>query len=83
MKFAWKIFFVSFIMIIVSFGVGGFLLINAVFTSTLEEKTSTLADNNSYIMFSALIITKCETLKVILAILLQRNKVNSEFVMRN
>lgn len=52
MKFAWKIFFVSFIMIIVSFGVGGFLLINAVFTSTLDEKTSTLADNNSYITLS-------------------------------
>ena len=52
MKFAWKIFFVSFIMIIVSFGVGGFLLINAVFTSTLEEKTSTLTDNNSYITLS-------------------------------
>lgn len=52
MKFAWKIFFVSFIMIIVSFGVGGFLLINAVFTSTLDEKTSTLSDNNSYITLS-------------------------------
>ena len=52
MNFAWKIFFVSFIMIIVSFGVGGFLLINAVFTSTLEEKTSTLSDNNSYITLS-------------------------------
>lgn len=39
-------------MIIVSFGVGGFLLINAVFTSTLEEKTSTLTDNNSYITLS-------------------------------
>lgn len=52
MKFAWKIFFVSFIMIIVSFGVGGFLLINAVFTSTLEEKTSSLSDNNSYITLS-------------------------------
>lgn len=39
-------------MIIVSFGVGGFLLINAVFTSTLEEKTSTLSDNNSYITLS-------------------------------
>ena len=52
MKFAWKIFFVSFIMIIVSFGVGGFLLINAVFTSTLDEKTSTLTDNNSYITLS-------------------------------
>lgn len=52
MKFAWKIFFVSFIMIIVSFGVGGLLLINAVFTSTLEEKTSTLTDNNSYITLS-------------------------------
>lgn len=52
MKFAWKIFFVSFIMIIVSFGVGGFLLINAVFTSTLDEKTSSLSDNNSYITLS-------------------------------
>lgn len=52
MKFAWKIFFVSFIMIIVSFGVGGFLLINAVFTGTLDEKTSTLTDNNSYITLS-------------------------------
>lgn len=39
-------------MIIVSFGVGGFLLINAVFTGTLDEKTSTLADNNSYITLS-------------------------------
>ena len=61
-------------MIIVSFGVGGFFLINAVFTSTLEEKTSTLDDNNSYIMFSALIITKCEILKAILVMLRQRNK---------
>lgn len=52
MKFAWKIFFVSFIMIIVSFGIGGFLLINAVFTSSLEERTSTLNDNNSYITLS-------------------------------
>ncbi len=52
MKFAWKIFFVSFIMIIVSFGVGGFLLINAVFTGTLDEKTSSLSDNNSYITLS-------------------------------
>lgn len=52
MKFAWKIFFVSFIMIIVSFGIGGFLLINAVFTSSIEEKTSTLNDNNSYITLS-------------------------------
>ena len=52
MKFAWKIFFVSFIMIIVSFGVGGFMLINAVFTGTLDEKTSTLTDNNSYITLS-------------------------------
>lgn len=39
-------------MIIVSFGVGGFLLINAVFTSTLDEKTSSLSDNNSYITLS-------------------------------
>lgn len=52
MKFAWKIFFVSFIMIIVSFGVGGFMLINAVFTSSLEERTGTLSDNNSYITLS-------------------------------
>lgn len=52
MKFAWKIFFVSFIMIIVSFGIGGFLLINSVFTSSLEERTSTLNDNNSYITLS-------------------------------
>lgn len=52
MKFAWKIFFVSFLIIVVSFGAGGFLLINSVFTSTVDEKTNAAADNNSYIALS-------------------------------
>lgn len=52
MKFAWKIFFVSFLIIIVSFGIGGFLLINAVFTSTLDEKAGALTNNNNYITLS-------------------------------
>lgn len=52
LKFAWKIFFVSFLIVIVSFGLGGFMLINAVFTTTLDEKSSAATDNNSYLTLS-------------------------------
>lgn len=38
MKFSWKIFFITFLIIITSFGVGGFLLINTVFTNTLNNR---------------------------------------------
>ncbi len=52
MKFAWKIFFISFAIIILSFGVGGFLLINSVFTTSLNNKTESVCNSNSYITAS-------------------------------
>lgn len=52
MKFSWKIFFVSFLIIIISFGTGGFLLINSVFSTTLENKIQAACDSNSYITIS-------------------------------
>ncbi len=52
MKFAWKIFFVSFLIIIISFGTGGFILINYLFSSTLSDRTESVCDNNSYITAS-------------------------------
>lgn len=52
MKFAWKIFFISFIIIILSFGVGGFLLINSVFTTSLNNKIQSVCDSNAYITSS-------------------------------
>lgn len=48
MKFSWKIFFVSFLIIIISFGAGGFALVNSVFTSTLNSKIASVCDSNSY-----------------------------------
>ncbi len=52
MKFAWKIFFVSFLITILSFGTGGFLLLNSVFSSTLENKIQNATDSNSYVTVS-------------------------------
>ena len=49
MKFSWKIFFITFLIIITSFGVGGFLLINTVFTNTLNNRIDSAKRNNSYI----------------------------------
>lgn len=47
MKFSWKIFFITFLIIITSFGVGGFLLINTVFTNTLNNRIDSAKKNNN------------------------------------
>lgn len=52
MKFAWKIFFTSFIILILSFGIGGFVLVNSVFQTSLNNTVKTACDNNSYITSS-------------------------------
>ena len=49
MKFSWKIFFITFLIIITSFGAGGFLLINTVFTNTLNNRIDSAKKNNNYI----------------------------------
>lgn len=49
MKFSWKIFFITFLIIITFFGVGGFLLINTVFTNTLNNRIDSAKKNNNYI----------------------------------
>lgn len=47
MKFSWKIFTVAFLIIIFSFGIGGFVLINSVFKSSLDSIVdSSLSENN-------------------------------------
>lgn len=52
MKFAWKIFFISYLIIIISFGTGGFILINSVFSTSLNSRIQTVCDNNRYITVS-------------------------------
>ena len=52
MKFAWKIFFVSFLIIIISFGTGGFVLIHSVFTTSINSKIQNTCENNGYITAS-------------------------------
>lgn len=48
MKFSWKIFIVSFLIIIISFGTGGFTLVNSVFTSSLNAKIESVCQSNAY-----------------------------------
>lgn len=48
MKFSWKIFIVSFLIIIVSFGAGGFLIVNSVFTNSLNTKIDSVCQSNAY-----------------------------------
>lgn len=49
MKFSRKIFFITFLIIITSFGAGGFFLINTVFTSTLNNRIDSAANSNRYV----------------------------------
>lgn len=48
LKFSWKIFIVSFLIIIISFGAGGFVLVNSVFTSSLNAKIESVCQSNAY-----------------------------------
>lgn len=48
MKFSWKIFFVSFLITVVAFGAGGFALVNAVFSSSLNARLDAARDSNRY-----------------------------------
>lgn len=48
MQFSWKIFIVSFLIIIVSFGTGGFVLVNSVFTNSLNAKIESVCQSNAY-----------------------------------
>lgn len=48
LKFSWKIFIVAFLIIIVSFGAGGFVLVNSVFTGSLNAKIESVCQNNAY-----------------------------------
>lgn len=49
MKFSRKIFFITFLIIIISFGAGGFFLINTVFSSMLNDRVNTAANVNRYV----------------------------------
>lgn len=52
MKFGFKMFIVSFLIIIISFGTGGFLLVNSVFNHNFERITASNFENNRYIAAS-------------------------------
>lgn len=52
MKFSWKIFFTSFLIILLSFGIGGFALVNSVFTSSLSSQMDSARDTNRYVASS-------------------------------
>ncbi len=58
MKFGFKIFIVSFLIIIISFGTGGFLLVNSVFNHSLEQKIKADTDTNRYITASLTALVK-------------------------
>ncbi len=52
MKFGFKIFVVSFLIIIISFGTGVFLLVNSVFDNSLRSKIEADTETNRYIAAS-------------------------------
>ncbi len=52
MKFAWKIFIVTYSIIIMSFGIGGFILINSLFESNLENRINSVLDSHEYVTSS-------------------------------
>ena len=52
MKFSWKIFFTSFLIILLSFGIGGFVLVNSVFTVSLNSRMNSARDTNRYVTSS-------------------------------
>lgn len=52
MKFAWKIFFTAFLIIVFTFGMGGFILINSVFQTSLNDRINAAVDNNRYLCTS-------------------------------
>ena len=52
MRFIWKIFIATFLIIIISFGTGGFLLINSVFQSMLNSSVNTAKSENKLICIS-------------------------------
>lgn len=52
MKFAWKIFFTAFLIIVFTFGAGGFILINAVFQTALNDRVNTAVESNLYLCTS-------------------------------
>lgn len=52
MRFAWKIFLTAFIVIILSFGAGGFILVDTVFQSRLDGEITAAVENNQYLCTS-------------------------------
>lgn len=52
MRFAWKIFLTAFAVIILSFGVGGFILIHTVFQSRVKGEIDAAVENNQYLCAS-------------------------------
>lgn len=52
MRFAWKIFLTAFTVIILSFGVGGFVLVNTVFQGRLDGEIDAALENNQYLCTS-------------------------------
>lgn len=63
MKFIWKIFIATFLIIVISFGTGGFILINYVFRSMLNSNIDTAKSENRLLCISFnTIINNNETL---------------------
>lgn len=56
LKFSWKIFYLTFIIIILSYGIGGFVLVESVFNMTLSNAVQSSGERNSIaaMSFSAL-----------------------------
>lgn len=52
MKFSWKIFIATFLIIICSFGIGGFALINSVFKTSLDSIVDSALDENRLLCIS-------------------------------
>lgn len=52
LKFSWKIFYLTFIIIILSYGIGGFVLVELVFNTTLSNAVQSSGEQNSIVAMS-------------------------------
>lgn len=52
MKFSWKVFFSTIIMILITFSIGGYLLVAALFESSYEREVASAKEENKMLQFS-------------------------------
>lgn len=61
MKFSWKIFVYTYIVMVVSFGIGGFLIIQSAFDNNLESRKEGMISSNQYLSQTYLAMCDIDT----------------------